>query len=278
LASSQNTEPTKAAPIDAALQLVEIGYRVYQVATNSTFWNVSGPFGGWVFAAGAKAILLDDELLGAPIEAHARFLAAPKSGTVELRVTRLTQGRSVAFWRAEMVQSQNGKERLCAEISMMIAAERDTIDVVAAQRPNAPPPSELHPIDSSKGPLRWLDLYDVRYVSGKPFRNFEDKKMASVMWVREKAPRALDPIGLIALADIVAPRSFLLQPGFAPSSTVSMTVYFTASSQELLASTDSWLLMDIDGSIARRGFFDHRVAIWSGARLVAYSTQLAWFS
>jgi acyl-CoA thioesterase len=274
----QTTEPSGPAPLDAALDLVEIGFRRYRVQTSSIFWNISGPFGGWLFAAGAKAILADQERAGAPIEAHARFLAAPKSGTLEIRVTRLSQGRSVAFWRAELLQNQHGSDRLCAEVSLMLAAQRDTIDVVAAKRPEVALADSLRPIDSSKGPLRWLDLYDVRYVSGKPFRNYEDKSMASVMWVREKAPRPLDPVGLIALADIVAPRTFLLQPGLTPSSTVSMSVHFIASEHELSDTSESWLLMDIDGTNARRGFFDQRVAIWRGDRLLGTSTQLAWFS
>ena len=90
------------APLDAALLLEKTAEREYLVHTSSTYWNIAGPFGGWVFAAGAKAILLDAELIGEPVEAHARFLAGPKSGLIKITVTRQSQGRSVAFWRAEL--------------------------------------------------------------------------------------------------------------------------------------------------------------------------------
>jgi acyl-CoA thioesterase len=266
------------APLDAALLLEKTADRAYQVHTSSTYWNIAGPFGGWVFAAGAKAILLDAELIGEPVEAHARFLAGPKSGLINIKVTRQSQGRSVAFWRAELTQPHNGRERLCAEVSLLVASERDTIDVVTAIRPDSEHPDGLRSINSSKGQLRWLDVYDVRYVSGKPFKPQSTPSMKSLMWARERETRPLDWLGIIAVADIPAPRTFLLQPGVVPTSTVSMSVYFTASAAELATPSDDWLLMDIDGHTARHGFFDHSVSIWRGDKLIATSTQLAWFS
>jgi acyl-CoA thioesterase len=266
------------APLDAALMLEPVGERRYSLTTSSIFWNIAGPFGGWVFAAGAKAILIDPKALGVPREAHARFMAAPKSGTVEIRVTRLSQGRSVAFWRAEMLQQHNGEERRCAEISMLLASRRDTIDIVPGSPPEAGAPEQWGSVDSSRSPLRWLDCYDVRYVSGKPFKPQIAPSMASLMWVQERVARPLDAVGIISLADIPAPRTFLLQPGAVPTSTVSMSVYFTATPEELASSADTWLLMDIDGHAARYGFFDHRVSIWRSGQLLATSTQLAWFA
>jgi hypothetical protein len=266
------------APLDAALLLEPIAQREYQVHTSSIYWNIAGPFGGWLFAAGAKAILLDAELIGEPVEAHARFLAGPKSGLIRIKVTRQSQGRSVAFWRAELTQQQNGKQRLCAEVSLLLASQRNTIDVVSAKPPEAPHADALRSINSTNGQLRWLDLYDVRYVSGKPFKAQASASMASLMWARERDVRPLDWLSVIALADIPAPRTFLLQPGVQPTSTVSMSVYFTTSAAELAAGVDDWLLMDIDGHAARHGFFDHSVAIWRGEQLLATSTQLAWFS
>ena len=161
---------------------------------------------------------------------------------------------------------------------MLLASQRDTLDVVTATQPASEHADALRSINSSKGQLRWLDLYDVRYVSGKPFKAQATPSMKSLMWARERDPRPLDWLSVIALADIPAPRTFLLQPGVVPTSTVSMSVYFTASAAELATPSDEWLLMDIDGHTARHGFFDHSVSIWRGARLLATSTQLAWFS
>ena len=266
------------APLDDALLLEKTAECEYQVHTSATYWNIAGPFGGWVFAAGAKAILADEELIGEPVEAHARFLSGPKSGLIQIKVTRQSQGRSVAFWRAELTQQQNGRQRLCAEVSLLVAIQRDTLDVVPAARPAAEQPDSLRSINSTKGQLRWLDLYDVRYVSGKPFKPQSAPSMASLMWAKERETRPLDWLSLIALADIPAPRTFLLQPGAVPTSTVSMSVYFTVSAAELAAASDQWLLMDINGHAARHGFFDHSVSIWRGEQLLATSTQLAWFS
>lgn len=266
------------APLDRALGLKPLAEQSFSLTTNSIYWNLTGPFGGWLFAAGAKAILQDPLALGEPVEAHARFLAAPKEGQVEIRVKRQSQGRSVAFWRAEIWQDQKGAARLCTEISMLLAAERPTIDVVTARPPEVPPPDSLRVTNTQKARLGWLGLYDLRFVHGAPFAISEPPSMHSIFWARERAPRKIDWLGLIALADIVAPRSFALQPAREPSSTVAMSVYFTAGAVELSADHNEWLLVEVDGHAARRGFFDHYLSIWRGGKLLATSTQLAWFA
>jgi hypothetical protein len=271
-----NTPPR--APLDDALGLERVDERQYRLATSETYWNLTGPFGGWVFAAGAKAILLDDSVEGEPVEAHARFIAAPKEGVIDIRVMRLSQGRSVGFWRAEIWQEQKGAPRLCAEVSMLFAAHRTTIDVVTARPPVVPAPEALRAVNTPMARLRWLGVYDLRYVSGAPFAPADPPSMESVFWARERVARKPDWLGLIALADIVAPRSFALQPARMPSATVSMSVYFTATSSELAAMASGWMLLAVNGHAARRGFFDHALSIWQEDRLLLTSTQMAWFA
>jgi acyl-CoA thioesterase len=271
-------ESSEMPPLDVALELDAVAERTYRLQTSEIYWNLTGPFGGWLFAAGAKAILADREAIGEPVEAHARFLAAAKPGHVEIRVERLSQGRSVAFWRAEIWQEQRGVPRLCTEISMLLASERATIDVVTALPPEVAAPDTLRATNTQKAMLRWLGLYDLRFAKGSPFGMSDPPSMHTTFWAKEHAPRPIDWLGLIALADIAAPRSFALQPARLPSSTVAMSIYFTAGAAELAQGDNDWLLVDVDGHSARRGFFDHYLTIWRGRQLLATSTQLAWFA
>ncbi len=113
-------------PLDAALQLRWQEEGLVGLATDANYWNTAGPFGGWLLAAGIKAVLTDPRAEGTPVEAHARFLAAPKSGELELRVELQSQGRSVGFWHVAIWQRQARGPRLCAEISVILAEERET--------------------------------------------------------------------------------------------------------------------------------------------------------
>ncbi len=103
-------------------------------------------------------------------------------------------------------------------------------------------------------------------------------RLESLLWVSDAEPRPLDWIALAALSDVPAPRPFLLQKRPSPVATVSLSLYFHASAAEVLDS-GPWLLLNISGKAAGRGFFDHAVELWrSDGKLLASSTQLAWFA
>ncbi|MGA2550972.1 MAG: thioesterase family protein [Burkholderiaceae bacterium] len=275
------TESSRPHPFDQALVLDSRGADSLSIKTDETYWNMAGPFGGWLLALGVKGILTHPAARGTPVEAHARFFAAPRAGEMAVRVELLSQGRSVGHWRAGLWQTQEKGPRLCAEISMILGDERPTLDVQGTSMPEVPPPEALARQDTSLARVRWLRRFDFRYVRGIPFQPGtpqEPAEIESVLWISHAQPRRLDWVGLAAFADVPAPRPFLLtqQPG--PVATVSLSLYFHANAAELEAS-GPWLLLRINGHAMRRGFFDHRVELWrSDGRLLATSTQLAWFA
>jgi len=269
-------------PLDAALQLRWQEEGLVGLATDANYWNTAGPFGGWLLAAGIKAVLTDPRAKGTPVEAHARFLAAPKSGELELRIDLQSQGRSVGFWHVAIWQHQARGPRLCAEISVILAEERETAHLTAAVMPKAPHPDTLHTADTRRSSLSWLRRYDFRYVYGAPFKMRVGEpnaaRLESLLWIRDADGRAHDWIGLAAFADVPAPRPFLIQHDPSPVATVSLSLYFHADEGTVRAA-GAWLLLKITGKTMGRGFFDHAVEIWSGeGTLLASSTQLAWFS
>ncbi len=275
----------QAQSLDAALDLIRIAPGVYEVATSEVYWNMAGPFGGWIFAAGIKAIQSEPGARGTPIEAHARFMNAPRRGKVRLQVNCPQQGRSVGFWRATLDQvEQDGSVRLCAEIFVTLAAARQSIDALAWPMPAVPPPDRFQDGALPVAPtVSWLGRYRFRYITGFPFflggAKADTQHLDTRYWVAETEPRALDCINLTALADTPVPRIFLLQKSPSPVATVSMSVYFHQSTQELAALPPGWILADIGAHSVRHGFFDHRVSLWheSGV-LLASSTQVAWFN
>ncbi len=269
-------------PFDAALQFETQGPGQLRLPTDANFWNQTGPFGGWLLAAGLKAVLTDPRAQGAPIEAHARFLAAPREGLLRFLVEVQAQGRSVGFWRVSVWQAQARGERLCAEISVLLAAERTSIARLGTTMPTAPSPVGLPQSDTAKARLSWLRQYDFRYIRGAPFRaapgRANSARLDSLLWIRQAEERALDWPSLAAFSDVPAPRPFLLRSTPHAVATVSLSLYCHASAAEL-AAAGPWLLLNITGKSIARGFFDHAVELWSAeGSLLASSTQLAWFS
>jgi acyl-CoA thioesterase len=269
-------------PFDAALVLIPLGEaHSYQLPTSDAYWNMAGPFGGWLFAAGLKAILTEAEVGLAPVEAHGRFYSAARSGTLTVRVERQQQGRSLGFWRALITQEQGAESRLCCEVSVILASWRETRDVTIEAIPTAPDPQSVARAQLANAPVRWLDHYDFRYISGVPFRNDQSesaKHLQTRTWVRESEGRALDWLNLVAIADVAIPRVFLLQQSPSPIATVSMSVYFHVTQAEIDESASPWILLDIGCHSVRRGFFDHTASLWrEDGRLLATTTQLAWF-
>lgn len=269
-------------PFDAALQLEVASENRYVLATDETYWNMAGPFGGWILAAGVKTVSDHPEARGEPHEAHARFFATPKPGKLDLRVELQAQGRSVGFWKVQFWQVQASKDRLCAEVSVLLAEQRDTVDIAPVRMPNVPPAAGLRTANTSGAHLRWLRHYQFRYIRGAPFRvQLEEgatPDLTSMLWVSDAQPRQLDWAGLAAFADVVAPRPFLIQKQPSPVATVALSLYFHASGSAI-AESGPWLLLNISTHSVRAGFFDHAVELWGeDGRLLATSTQLAWFS
>jgi len=90
--------------------------------------------------------------------------------------------------------------------------------------------------------------------------------------------RALDHLSLAALADVFFMRVFQVRGTIVPAGTVTMTVHFHASAQELAAQGSAPVLGVADAQTFTRNFGDQLAQLWSqDGRLLATSTQLAWF-
>jgi acyl-CoA thioesterase len=210
---------------------------------------------------------------GDPLSLTVLYTDAVRDGPIEVSTRLLRAGQRLQFWRVEL--DQLGK--VCAHAQVTFGVRRETVSFTDAVMPEAPHPDDpafaARPV--SRGPSWPLDQ---RWVTTPPWNGPQEGPARSVVWARSAAGKALDYVLLATLADFGPPRVFYRRAISAPSSTVSMTVYFHASASELAAVGDGWLLHEIDCRRCEGGYYDHQVKIWSRAgALLATSEQVAAF-
>jgi acyl-CoA thioesterase len=181
--------------------------------------------------------------------------------------SRSTQFIQVETWHADA---------LCAVSSVVLARRRDTDRAESVAMPEAAPPESLTALPSMQTPVTWIDRYDMRPVNGMLRK--KSPAMRSLMWSRLKTGEVLDYPRLAAIADANFPRIFYHYDAPSPIATVTMSVHFHAHQEDLAAVGSDFVLLEASNQIARDGFFDQHVRIWSRAGvLLATSTQLVWF-
>jgi len=98
------------------------------------------------------------------------------------------------------------------------------------------------------------------------------------LWVRDNPPRPLDFASLAALSDVFFPRVWLRRAHRTPAGTVSITVYFHASREDLAAAGTAPLLAQARGQEFRNGFCDQAAQLWSeSGQMLASSHQIVYF-
>jgi acyl-CoA thioesterase len=236
--------------------------------SNGAGGNLVGQFGGWIAAALLKSVLGD-----AQAGQHARsivvhFTAATRPGPLEIRTRCLRQGRSVAFWQAELFQGED----LRAHAVVTVGEVRDDPHAhTFIQRPDAPPPDGLR---SFSPPTPFGRRMEARWVLGEPFQGKDGAR--SLFWGRTNPPTRLDASGLALRADHMPPRVFYKTNSFIPNTTLSLTAYFHGTPEEIEAVGEDYLLVDVLGRRINAGYWDHTTTFWSpSGALIATTEQLA---
>jgi hypothetical protein len=101
---------------------------------------------------------------------------------------------------------------------------------------------------------------------------------ASLVWMRDRQPRRLDVLSLSAISDAFFGRIFQALGRVVPFGTVSMTTYFHADSEDLVAEDTTMVLGAADGRSFSKNYGDQVGELWSpSGRLLATTTQIAYF-
>jgi acyl-CoA thioesterase len=255
-------------------EIVNIG--TYE--TDPRYWNMIGPFGGWIAAALLGPILDVADRVGEPLSITVNFAAAIREGAYDVRIEELRRNRSTSFWFSRFVQMQDGEEVHCADASVVLATRRETPAFAIAHAPEAPAPESVAAVDFASKRAKWMETYDMRFVTGHPFRRETDDSARTIAWVRDLVNPSLTFRSLVAMSDCAFPQIFHRVARFIPVSTVSMTVHFHATADDLAALGDDFILYDATMRVAYDGYFDEISSLYSRAgKLIATMEQIVWF-
>ena len=262
---------------DVAIALAPQGDGVWQGHTSPAYGNMIGPFGGATAAQALNAVLQHPQRLGEPVAFTVNFAAALADGPFFVHARPARTNRSTQHWTVEI--RQGGEVMLTATVFTAVRRETWSSSSEMAM-PQAPRPADLPPSDR-RGRVEWINRYDMRFIDGgfpPAWDGGEAKDSRTQIWVRDNPPRPLDFASLTAMSDIFFPRLWLRRASFGPLGTVSMTVYFHASAQQLAETGDGYLLGQAQGQGFRAGYFDHSAQLWNEAgELLATTQQIVYY-
>lgn len=248
--------------------------------TSQAYWNMVGPYGGISAAVLTQAILLHPALLGEPVALTVNYPSAVVAGPFRVTATPVRTNRSTQHWVLSLTQRDAaGLEVVAITATAMTALPRDTWQASDVPMPDVPHAAQTLRV-STLGAMEWLNRYDMRYVSGHIPAQWDGSGTDSLtrLWVRDDQPRALDFASLTAMSDVFYPRVWLRRATRVAAGTVSMTIYFHASSQQLLKAGSGYLLAQASAQVFRHGFADQNAQLWDGSgNLLVTSHQLVYF-
>lgn len=256
--------------IDDALALRRVNADELRAFADPAFEAGTGMFGGWTAALLLKAAL-EQSTGDAPISITTNFVSRIQSGgDVTVRTRMLGASRSLSHTQAEIHAADGG---LCASALIVTASRRASDGFLEARAPAAPHPEGLpafHP------PAPFGASVETRAVAGYP--PFQRDSTNSTAWIRGVDGARLDHPRLAYFADATPPRIFFISDGPRLSSTVTMSVYFHGSEEEIAAAGADFILSEVAGVRAEQSIFSHAMRLWSrSGALLATSEQLCWF-
>ncbi len=259
--------------LDDSLRLNRVDADLFDTETDATYWNMIGPYGGWIAAMLLKAVLQDAADGFEPVSITVDFLKAPAEGPLVLRRYCDRAGRTTAFWRVVM-ETADGTP--CARAMITLAPHRDTLDFSDYRMPEVPDAQSAEPFQATMLPIRWAHTYETRPVKGRLGEKNDDTH--SLVWIREADGRPLDHLSLTAIADSPFPRLFIRTGSPSNISTITMTTYLHASATELAAIGNDFILVDAVGERAGGGFYDQYAKFYGPTgHLIATSQQMVWY-
>jgi acyl-CoA thioesterase len=264
-------------PFSSSIVLKPAGENLWAGEADPLYGHLGGAgrFGGWTAAMLLRAAMLEPGERGEPLSLTVLFTDAIGDGPIEISTRLLRAGARLQFWRSEI--SQRGK--LCAHAQATFGMRRETLGWTDAVMPDAPPPEG---IESFPGlmPVPFLQQFDSRWTTLFPMdpRASAEDPARSVFWLRDVHGRRLDYTLLAAMADYAPPRVAWKKKAMVRSSTVSMTIHFHGTEEELAAVGSDYVLSEVQCRRSEGGYFDHELKLWSRSGvLLATSEQVAAF-
>ncbi|AVS65971.1 thioesterase family protein [Acidovorax sp. NCPPB 3859] len=267
-------------PLDDALALTEAGPGRYTARTSPAYWNMVGPFGGITAAVLLQAVMQHPERLGDPLSLTVNYAGAIGEGEFTVQAVPVRTNRSTQHWTLSVLQpGADGEPVVTTTATVVTAVRRETWSLPDTPMPEVAGPEGLERVLRGM-PVKWLDRYDLRPVAGALPSRWDGGGDSSLsqLWMRDEPARPLDFCALAALADVFFPRVWLRRARQVPAGTVSLTVYFHASREQLTDTGSGYLLGQARAQEFRNGFFDQTVQLWNqGGTMLASSHQIVYY-
>ncbi|WP_072806459.1 acyl-CoA thioesterase [Rhodococcoides yunnanense] len=259
-------------PFDDALELERLSAGSYVGRTSAAYNNMVGPFGGLTAATLVRAVQLHPERLGDPISLTINFAGPVAEGEFEVVARPVRTNRSNQHWYLEL--SQNGE--IVTTATALFGTRRRTWDDDEASPPAVPSPTDL---DAGGFPefIAWARNYDMRFASGQ-LSETESPNSATALWIRDTPPRPLDFASLTSMCDAFYPRVFQRRGKYVPAGTVTMTIHYFATADDLATQSEDFLLGTAQARRFHRGYFDQSAELWgTDGVLLATSHQVVYY-
>jgi acyl-CoA thioesterase len=257
-------------PFDDAIALLPVADGSWLGHTSPAYANMVGPYGGITTAQALNAVLQHPERLGDPISLTVNFCAALADGPFVVTARPARTNRSTQHWVIEVQQAHQAVMTATA----VTAVRRETWGVDEELMPTCPPPAQVA-LPTMAAPMEFVQRYELRAITGGLPLVWDGNGTSSLsqLWVRDQPPRPLDFASLSAIADIFFPRVFIRRSTHVPVGTVSMTVYFHASAEQLAQTGTGYLLGQARAQAFRNGFFDQSSQLWNEAGVLLVTTH-----
>ncbi len=258
--------------LEVALTLRPSGDGGWLGVADPRYESIAGMFGGWAAALLLRATIRSAAGSATPSAITVNYVGKVEPGSdVVVRAHHVGGGRSIHHWRVELMAADD--RRTLAHAMVVLAERRATDGHTEPTMPDAPDPEtlgEFHP-PGSQG-----DRMLHRPVSGYP--PFGRGATASQAWVREMTGRRVDAVQLAFLSDAYAPRSFFWSEAPRPSATMTMSVSFHASDDEIDAVGDDYVLNEAVGTRGVHATSGQQARLWSRrGELLVTTEQLCWY-
>ncbi|WP_216692616.1 acyl-CoA thioesterase [Dietzia psychralcaliphila] len=269
-------QSSPAHPLDQAVALELAGDNLVRGRTVDAWANMVGPFGGTTAATMLQAILQHPERHGDPLALTLNYAGPVAEGEFEIEVRPTRTNRSNQHWWLEMRQG----DQVVTTATAITALRRETWSETEAGPPEVPAPEDLSPAAADRG-VRWVDNYDMRFVTGA-WQSVEDGETSqdstTTMWIRDTPPRTLDHVALTAMCDSFFPRSFLRLGRPVPAGTVTLTIHYLATADEIAAQGTDFILGSVHAHRFHGNYHDESARLWGrDGTLLATSHQLMYF-
>jgi acyl-CoA thioesterase len=239
-------------------------------------WNNPGGglWGGYAIGLFIRVLEAEPDAVGEALSLTLTYAAGMPAGPLDIRTRRLRQGGSIGVWEVELLAS--GSDQVGVHGIVTLARRPETPAFAFARMPEAPDPDSL-PSPNMPGASQHYGASAFERRTLEEFPPQASGDSYTLAWVRSRNG-PMDKARLGMVTDNSAPRAMYALGRTIMTTTLTLTVYLHATSEELAAIGEDFILVECEGRVGGGGASDERSSYWSrDGKLLATSEQLAWY-